>query len=361
MSNLNFTGQKILVIGGAGFVGSNLCYRILQDNPDQLYIVDNLLSADISNVPIAKNVVFMPASIADDRLLLKLPIDFDYVFHLATYHGNQSSMADPIADHQNNTLTTLKLCEHFKEAKNLKKMVYASAGCTVAKKTFDEPEATDEDASVSLYLDSPYQISKIIGEFYGNYYFLRYKLPFVKARFQNVYGPREILGAGQWRGTPATVWRNVTPTFIWKAINDQPLPLEKGGVATRDFIYVSDLVEGLVACAFHGKEGGVYNLASGEETAIKELAELICEMTGNVAATQNVLSRDWDRSGRRLGDPTKAEKELGFICKIDLKTGLQNTITWTKDNYKTILHCIDRHRRFVPEVEIYFKKGTVVA
>jgi nucleoside-diphosphate-sugar epimerase len=98
-------------------------------------------------------------------------------------------------------------------------VVYAGAGCAVAAKTFDEASATAEDAPVSLFHDSPYSISKLIGEMYGNYYFSRYQLPFVRARFQNVYGPGEILGAGQWRGTPHTVWRNVTPTFVWKALN----------------------------------------------------------------------------------------------------------------------------------------------
>ena len=98
-----------------------------------------------------------------------LPGDLDYVFHLATYHGNQSSMANPLADHENNTLTTLKLYERIKDL-DLRKVVYASAGCTVAEKTFDHAEATSEDAPVSLYLDSPYQISKIVGEYYSNYY-----------------------------------------------------------------------------------------------------------------------------------------------------------------------------------------------
>lgn len=109
--------------------------------------------------------------------------------------------------------------------------------CTVAEKTFDEAEATlIEDKPVSLFLDSPYQISKIIGEFCGNYYWMRHKLSFVKARFQNVYEPGEILGAGKWRGTPDTVWRNVVPTFIWKSIHEEPLPVENGGITSRDFI-----------------------------------------------------------------------------------------------------------------------------
>ena len=79
---------------------------------------------------------------------------------------------------------------------------------------------------------------------YGNYYFTRYGLPFVKARFQNVYGPGEILGAGRWRGTLHTVWRNVTPTFIWKALHGEALPVENGGIASRDFIFVEDMARG---------------------------------------------------------------------------------------------------------------------
>ncbi len=115
-------------------------------------------------------------------------------------------------------MTTLKLYERIKAFQRIRRVVYSSAGCTVAEKTFDEASETKEDAAVSLYLDSPYQISKIIGELYSNYYFKQYRLPVVKARFQNVYGPGEILGAGVWRGTPATVWRNVVPTFIYRAL-----------------------------------------------------------------------------------------------------------------------------------------------
>ena len=101
----------------------------------------------------------------------RLPRDLDYVFHLACYHGNQSSIHDPLADHQNNTLTTLKLFDASEGLRSLKKVVYAAAGCAVAEKTFDEASATAEDAPVSLFHDSPYSISKLIGEMYGNYYF----------------------------------------------------------------------------------------------------------------------------------------------------------------------------------------------
>jgi UDP-glucose 4-epimerase len=348
-----FIDAKILVVGGAGFVGSNLVRLLRETHPSHIVIVDNLLSADISNVPEGDGIDFRLGSIADDPVLEKLPSDFDYVFHLACYHGNQSSIADPLADHANNTITTLKLFERLKDMGSLRKVVYAAAGCAVADKTFDGASATREDAPVSLYHDSPYSISKLVGEMYGNYYFARHKLPFVKARFQNVYGPGEILGAGRWRGTVHTVWRNVTPTFVWKALNNEALPVENGGIASRDFIFVEDMARGLMACALRGDPGEIYNLASGVETTIRELAERINTLTGNTTPIALAPARDWDRSGQRFGDPSKAAERLGFTAGVAHKHGLQKTIAWTRENRDRILRCMVQHARFVPQVRSY--------
>jgi nucleoside-diphosphate-sugar epimerase len=350
MTASGFTGAAILVVGGAGFVGSNLLVQLLESAPRRLLVVDNLLSADIANVPAQPAVEFTLGSIADDRVLDALPSDLDFVFHLACYHGNQSSIHDPLADHQNNMLTTLKLFERLKGFRSLKKVVYASAGCAAATKTFDQASATTEDMPVSLFHDSPYAISKLVGEMYGNYYFTRYGLPFVKARFQNVYGPCEILGAGRWRGTPHTIWRNVIPTFIWKALRREALPVENGGVATRDFIYVGDIVRGLIACAQNGEPGEVYNLASGIETSILDLARLINRLTGNGTPLALTPARDWDSSGRRFGATEKARDCLQFSAVTPLGEGLQRTIDWTRPNRDTIRRSILLHARFVPEL-----------
>ncbi len=344
-----FEGAKILVVGGAGFVGSNLVKMLLRSSPGQILLIDNLLSSERENIPQIPQVVFRQGSITDDKILEGLYDDIDYVFHLATYHGNQSSICNPLADHENNTLTTLKLCERIKGFRRVRKVVYSSAGCTVAEKTFDRARATTEEEPVSLYLDSPYQISKIIGELYSNYYFKQHGLPVVKARFQNVYGPGEILGAGQWRGTPATVWRNVTPTFVYRAVKKMPLPVENRGIATRDFIYVDDIVRGLMLCATHGPPGEVYNLASGGETTIFELASLINELTGNTAGFEYLPARSWDRSGRRFGSTDKASRELGFEARVPLTDGLVATIEWTRQHLPLIDACIDKHHRYMTE------------
>ena len=353
MGSQTFSGSRILVVGGAGFVGSNLVRLLREQKPASIVIVDNLLSADISNVPEGEDIDFRLGSIADDAILANLPGDLDFVFHLACYHGNQSSIADPLADHANNTLTTLKLFEHLKGMPSLRKVVYAAAGCAVAEKTFDGATATKEDAPVSLFHDSPYSISKLIGEMYGNYYFSRHKLPFVKARFQNVYGPGEILGAGRWRGTAHTVWRNVTPTFVWKATHGEALPVENGGIASRDFIFVEDMARGLMACALNGEPGEIYNLASGVETTIRDLAERINALMGNRTPIALAPARDWDRSGQRFGDPNKAAEKLGFRASVEHTEGLSRTIAWTRENKERIFGCMMQHVRYVPQVRIY--------
>jgi len=337
--------QTVLVVGGAGFVGSNLVRAALAEGCRRIVVVDNLLSAERENLPGDARVELIEGSIADDAVLAGLGDEFDYVFHLATYHGNQSSIANPLADHDNNLITTLKLYERIKGFRRVRKVVYAASGCTLAPHTFDRAEATAEDGPVPLELDSPYQISKVVGEFYSVYYHTQHGLPTVRARFQNVYGPGEILGAGQWRGTPATVWRNVTPTFVYRALTQLPLTVENGGMATRDFIYVEDIVRGLVLCAVAGKPGGVYNLASGVESSILELAKVVNELTGNPAALDFHPPRDWDRSGKRFGSTEKAKRHLGFETQIPLREGLHRTVEWTREHLPRIDRCVAKHAK----------------
>ncbi|MDP7578337.1 MAG: NAD-dependent epimerase/dehydratase family protein [SAR202 cluster bacterium] len=344
---IQYQGTRILISGGAGFVGSNLTKRLLRDEARVIHIVDNLLSSERHNIPDDRRVQFTEASVGDDGFLGSLDDDYDYVFHVSTYHGNQSSIHDPLADHENNTLTTLKLYERLKDFRDVKKIVYTGAGCAVAEKTFDSAEATEESDNVSLHMDSPYSMSKIFGEYYSCYYHKQHGLPVVRVRFQNVYGPGEILGAGDWRGTPATVWRNVVPTFIYKALKGQSLPLENEGVATRDFIYVADIVEGLLLAGSKGEPGDVYNLATGEETSILNLAELIVEIAGSSAAVELKPKRDWDNSGKRFGSTVKSEMDLGFKASTGIRSGLEATIKWFRENLSLIESVIDKHRKYL--------------
>ena len=339
----HFRGTSALVVGGAGFVGSNLVLSLLERDAARVVVVDNLLSAERENVPEDARVELREASIADDATLELIGDEFDDVFHLATYHGNQSSIANPLEDHEHNLLATLKLFEHLKAHGRLRSVVYAASGCTLAEHTDGDARPTEEDGPVPLDLDSPYQISKVAGEFYAVYYHRMHGLPTVRARFQNVYGPREVLGAGRWRGTPATVWRNVTPTFVYRALRGLPLQLDNGGLATRDFVYVADVVRGLLACAERGAAGDVYNLASGVETSISELAAGIHRLTGSSSEIVLGPARDWDRSGHRFGSTAKAAARLGFTATTTLEQGLEETVAWTRQHLPLVERCIARH------------------
>jgi len=340
--------MKVLIVGGAGFVGSNLAKMLLQEEPGaEIRIIDNLLSSERFNVPDDPRAHFIEGSIADDLIVDALEDEFDYIYHLSTYHGNQSSISNPLADHENKTLTSLKLFDKIKAFQKVKKIVYSGAGCAVAEKTFDEATATVESDLVSLNMDSPYSISKIIGEFYAKYYHKQYGTPIVRARFQNVFGPGEVLGAGKWRGTPATVWRNVVPTFIYQALKKMPLTVENQGIATRDFIFVEDICRGLIACAHHGTPCEAYNLATGAEIQIAELAETINRMTGNTTPVNYLPKREWDNSGRRYGCPQKAAEDLGFQAENRFEPSLEATIAWTDDNLFLIEQTMQKHRHYV--------------
>jgi UDP-glucose 4-epimerase len=339
-----FSATRCLVVGGAGFVGSNLVARLLAEGAEAILVVDNLLSAERDNLPDDHRVTFWEGSIADPELLERLEDIHDYVWHLATYHGNQSSIANPLEDHDNNLVTTLRLYEHLKGFQRLRSVVYSASGCTLAPhEEYESAEAVTEEGSVPLDLDSPYQISKVVGEFYSVYYHRRHGLPTVRARFQNVYGPGEILGAGRWRGTSATVWRNVIPAFVYRALKSMPLLVDNGGLASRDFIYVDDIVEGLILCALKGEPGGVYNLASGVETSILDLAESINRLAENPTAVEFAPRRPWDNSIKRYGSTAKARAELSFECQVGLDAGLARTIAWTRTAMPLIDRCVERH------------------
>jgi nucleoside-diphosphate-sugar epimerase len=349
MHRLNDT--SILITGGAGFVGSNLVRALLGSGVGAVRVIDNLLSAERWNLPDDSRVAFTEGSVADDSVLDTIADAYEFVFHLCTYHGNQSSICNPLADHEHNQLTTLKLFDRLRRSARLRAVVYSGAGCAVARKTSRDPEATAEDQAISFEMDSPYSISKLVGELYAVYYARQHRVPIVRARFQNVYGPGEILGAGQWRGTPATVWRNVVPTFVYKALHHESLPLEAGGASTRDFVFVEDIARGLIACALKGAPGDVYNLASGRETSVRDLAQMVNAVAENPVPPHDVPGREWDRSGRRYGSTIKASATLGFETAVSLETGLQRTITWTRDHLARIEQCINRHRDAVVAYE----------
>ena len=156
---------------------------------------------------------------------------------------------------------------------------------------------------MSLHLSSPYQITKMVGELYCNFFQHHYDLPTVKARFFNSYGPGEVPGQ----------YRNVIPNFIYLAMQGQPLPITGTGEETRDFTYVGDIVDGLLRAGyFDAAVGQEFNLASGAETRIIDLAEMINSQVGNKAGITFTARRKWDTKPRLLASVDRAKSLIGY-------------------------------------------------
>ena len=332
-----------LVVGGAGFVGSWVVEQLLKETDGEIFVLDNLLSSEKSNISTNNRVHFIHGSASDETVLNKVDANLDKVFHLACFHGNQSSIFDPLMDLENNMKPTLTVLNWVEKRAPKARVVYTGAGCAVAPKTWDTPTGVPEVDETPLLHDSPYSISKVTGEMYSKYFSDRRGLDVVRVRFQNAYGPREILGAGEWRGTIHTIWRNVIPTFIWRAINNEDLTLYGAGESSRDFVFVEDLARGVVKASNHGIKGEVYNLASGQELLIKDVASKIIEFSNSSSKLHIEGRREWDHSGRRFGDPSKSAKEIGFRTQISFEEGLRETIKWTNENFELISNSISKH------------------
>lgn len=338
--------KQVLIIGGYGFVGRNLTQQLIQDQNNEVIIVDNFLSSDRELMDPHPRVLVVEGDAGDPSVLQKLPKTISEIYILNCLHGNQSSLFDPMSDLRNTLAPVIATLEWVRQNKIDTKVVYAGAGCAVAEKTWDDAKPVEEVDIISLNHDSPYSISKLTGEMHAIMYAKQFGLNVVRARFQNAYGPGEVLGAGKWRGTPATIWRNVTPTFIWKALHDEDLVVT-GRTASRDFIYVADLVLGLQALMARGKSGEAYNLASGVETSILDWANIIIKTSGSNSKVILKDAREWDNSGRRFGSTQKSEKQLHFNAKTGAFVGLENTLTWFQEHLSLIQHSIEKHNNHV--------------
>jgi len=319
-----YEGKTILVTGGAGSIGTNLCKKLAELNAGKVIILDDLSSAYEWNIPKKKSIVFVKGSILDDEMLKRVFKERpDYVFHLAAHFANQNSVDNPETDLMVNGLGTLKVLQ-YAHLLGVKRFVYSSSGCGVygldSKMPFEE-----HDISISLH--TPYQVTKLLGELYTNYFHNLYRLPIVNARFFNVFGPGEVPG----------IYRNVIPNFFYWAMNREALPITGNGTETRDWTYVGDIVDGLLAMGIREEAvGEAINLGSGKEHRVIDLANMVNELTGNEAGIMYVERRDWDVKHRLLSTIEKAKRLLGYEPQMEFEAGLKRVHEWFNDNWDNI-------------------------
>jgi len=324
-----YEGKKVLITGGAGAIGSNLTKAIAECGAKVVIVLDNLSSSKRWNVPSLTNVLFVEGDIRDEEMLKRVFFEEpEIVFHLAAFFANQNSVDYPEKDLLVNGLGTLKLLRYSKLTK-VKRFVYASSGCSIYGSNSPLPL---KEEFMSLHLSTPYQITKMLGELYCNFFYHQYELPVVKTRFFNSYGPGEIPGQ----------YRNVIPNFIYWALNKQSLPITGTGEETRDFTYVGDIIDGLLRAGYFEQAiGEEFNLAAGREVKIGELAKMINELTGNPSGIIYVPKRKWDTKNRILASIEKAQKLIGYNPRTSFEEGLKNTIQWFKENWEEIKESAD--------------------
>ncbi len=324
----------ILVTGGAGAIGSNLVRALGELGAKMVVALDDLSASAAWNVPSLPNVMFIKGNVADDVDLKRVfNEDPRIVFHLAAFFANQNSVDYPEKDLYTNGVGTLKVLEYSRLSK-VERFVYASSGCSIYGSNTPLPLKED---FMSLNLSTPYQITKMLGELYCNFFYNHYDLPVVKTRFFNSYGPGEAPGQ----------YRNVIPNFIYWAMKGLPLPITGTGNETRDFTYVMDLVDGLLRAGYYERAiGEEFNLASGKETKIIDLANMINEAVGNDAGIRFVSRRKWDTKSRLLASIDKARELVGYGPATEFEEGLMNTIQWFKDNWEAI----EKEAKFGPGI-----------
>jgi nucleoside-diphosphate-sugar epimerase len=320
----HFEGKRVLITGGAGAIGSNLARTIAGLRAKTIIILDDLSAAYEWNIPSLPNVLFVKGSVTDEVALKRVFSDKpEIVYHLAAFFANQNSVDYPQRDLMTNGLGTL-LIYQYAQMNGTSRVVYASSGCSIYGSTAPLPLKED---FMSMHLTTPYQITKMLGELYGNFFYHHFGLPIVKTRFFNSYGPGEVPGQ----------YRNVIPNFIFRALSGLPLPFTGSGEETRDFTYVMDIVDALLRAGYYDRAIGIeMNVASGRETNIFRLAERINELTENKAGIIRIERRVWDTKKRLLASVERAKDLLGYVPSMEFDQGLQNTILWFKEHWEDI-------------------------
>lgn len=321
-----YAGKTALVTGGAGLIGSNLVRRLVELEARKVFILDDLSSAVRWNVPVHPNIVLIEGDVADEVLLKRIYFERpDYVFHLAAHFANQKAVDYPEENLRVNALGTLKLLEYSRLA-DVKRFVFASSGCSAYGSRAPVPLKED---FITLHLDTPYQIHKLLGELYCNFFLDHWGLPTVRLRLFNVYGPGGVPGK----------YKNVIPNFLYMAHQDKPLTVMGTGQETRDFTFVGDLIDGLLRGGILPEAvGQEMNLGSGVETTSIDLANMVNEVSGNKAGTVSIEKRDWDHGSRRLASIDKARQVMGYDPQTKLIDGLKKANEWFVENKDRIVY-----------------------
>lgn len=306
-------GKRILISGGAGFVGSHIAEMLANDN--EITLLDNFLSGFRENINALlkkPNVRLVEGDVRDKSLVTNLMKDTDIVFHEAAQINPAKAVEEPDFDFDINAIGTFRMLDAARKA-DVEKFLFASTN------VYANPKYLPIDEQHPVQLLSPYAAAKLCGEAYCMNFFEAYGLKTVRLRYTNIYGEGQRSEKSE---------SGVIPIFITAILNGKNLVIFGNEMKTRDFVHVSDVVAAnLLAAECKAADGDVFNIGSGVECSIEQLAKTLIRISGKNIQIIRGPPRAADFS-RCQADISKAKRVLGYVPSVGLDDGLERTYRW---------------------------------
>lgn len=301
-------GKRILVTGGAGFIGSNIVENLKDDN--EIVVIDNFSTSNPLSTEFIRNsdIELVEGSITDYKLVESVLEDVEYILHQAAVPSVSRSVKDPLVSNEANITGTLTLLQASAQS-NIERFVMASSSSV-----YGDVKELPKVESMRLNPKSPYAVTKMVCEHYCRVFNEIYGLKTVVLRYFNVYGPMQ---------NPTGEYSAVIPKFIHNALENSPLVIYGDGTQTRDFTYVKDVVDANISvCQKTSAVGEVFNIARGEQATINELANTIIRLTKSKSKIEHVEERRGDVRDSLAGTE-KAKRMINWEAERSLEEGLK--------------------------------------
>jgi nucleoside-diphosphate-sugar epimerase len=309
--------EKYLVTGGAGFIGSNICKKLVQQNCF-VRVVDNLLTGRKENLnPILGKIDFIQADIGDLETAHSAMKDIDVVLHQAALPSVPKSVDNPAATHKHCVDATFTVLLAARDAK-VKRLVYASSSSAYGDTVISPKVETIRPEPLS-----PYAVAKLVGEYYCSVFYKVFGLETISLRYFNVFGPNQ---------DPTSQYAAAIPAFVTSILNNQPPTIYGDGEQSRDFTYVDNVVDAnLLAARVKNTKGEVVNIACGKAVTVNQIIAMINKNLGKDIQPIYAPPRPGDVK-HSLADINAAKKLLNYQPKISFEQGLRLAIDWYKEN-----------------------------
>jgi UDP-glucose 4-epimerase len=312
MTEIDFSGKKVLITGGAGFVGSNLTARVAICGGKAI-VLDDLFTGSLDNIDSGVDFEFVKGSVTDEKLVSRLVKETDYIVHMAA-RNIIISTKNPRIDYAVNIGGTLNVLMAAREH-GIERVVYTSSASV-----YGNPRLIPIPEDERTHTFSPYSVSKLAGENYCNAFYETYGVPVSSVRYSNIYGPRQ---------EPDNPYCGVIAKFMEAIENGRSPQVHGDGQQTRDFTYVDDAVDGTLTVVLSPKsEGMIFNIGTGTETRIVDVISVLSGLYGREVNAEHIDRRDIDNIRRRALNIERIRTRLRWQPQVSLEEGLKRTYEW---------------------------------